>query len=146
MTLQQITRLVGSGGIRKKHDFYETPSYVTEELLKREEFNGPIWEPACGNGAISKVLVKNGFDVFNSDIEQREYPLDIKASFMSIKSLVTPTIITNPPFKHSTEFALYALKCSTEKIALFNKLSFLEGKTRRDKLFSQSKLKNVCVF
>ena len=41
---------------RPDGDFYPTPPYATQELLKREVFCGSIYEPACGDGAISEVL------------------------------------------------------------------------------------------
>jgi hypothetical protein len=45
-------------GKRKKSDFYETPYSITRHLLNVEDFdyNLIICEPACGDGAIVKVL------------------------------------------------------------------------------------------
>jgi hypothetical protein len=46
--------IVGSSranGEREENDFYPTPTFATEELLKREKFDGAIWECACGDGA-----------------------------------------------------------------------------------------------
>ena len=42
--------------MRQKDDFYPTPPEAVEALLSVEKFIGDIWEPACGDGAISKVL------------------------------------------------------------------------------------------
>ena len=61
------------GKIRIKNDFYPTPSYVVEELLKREVFSGDIWECACGEGHISKVLKDNFYSVYSSDLVDRGY-------------------------------------------------------------------------
>ena len=38
------------------HDYYATEPKATELLLDLETFNHEIWEPACGEGHISKVL------------------------------------------------------------------------------------------
>ena len=38
---------------RQKDDFYPTPLIAIEALLDHENFDGDIWEPACGDGAIS---------------------------------------------------------------------------------------------
>ena len=49
--------IVGSSranGDREQNYFYPTPPYATEELLKREIFEGNIWEPAAGEGDISE--------------------------------------------------------------------------------------------
>lgn len=41
-------------------DYYATEPKATEWLLRLEKFNGPILEPACGEGHISKVLIRGG--------------------------------------------------------------------------------------
>ena len=130
-------------GDRIKNDFYATPPNATEELLKRENFNGSIWECACGDGAISKVLTKNGYSVYSSDLIPRGYgeQLDFLKSDKKFDN-----IITNPPFNLSTEFTLKALELGNDKVAMLNKLSFLEGIERKEKIFIQKKLKKVLVF
>ena len=40
---------------RAHGDYYATEPKATEWLLKLEKFNGPILEPSCGEGHISKV-------------------------------------------------------------------------------------------
>ena len=45
---------------RAHGDYYATEPKATEWLLKLEKFNGPILEPACGEGHISKVLIGGG--------------------------------------------------------------------------------------
>ncbi len=41
-------------------DYYATEPAATEWLLKLEQFDAPILEPACGEGHISKVLMRGG--------------------------------------------------------------------------------------
>lgn len=41
-------------------DYYATEPRATEWLLKLEQFDGPILEPACGEGHISEVLTRGG--------------------------------------------------------------------------------------
>lgn len=150
MSLQQVGRLIGTGDPekREKDDFYATPVDAIEELLRREKFEGGIWEPACGDGAICRTLNLWGYsDVYASDIVDRgykpgEYPLD----FLNCHTRNIHNIITNPPFKIGTEFTLHALNCATRKVAIFNKLSFLEGVDRRKRLYSLNMLRTVYVF
>ena len=52
---------------REKDDFYPTPIEATQALLDREKFTGNVLEPACGDGAMSKVLINNGYQVISSD-------------------------------------------------------------------------------
>lgn len=58
----------GGGKRKKQGDFYETPRWAIEALLKREGFDGVILEPCCGKDAISKVLEVYGYKVKSSDI------------------------------------------------------------------------------
>ena len=128
---------------RNNGDFYATPEKCTEDLLKREKFVGSIWECACGEGAISKVLIKNGYDVYSSDLIDRGYG-DVGVDFLKQRD-VCSNIITNPPFKLSMQFCLQSLKMTKHKIAFFNKLTFLEG-VKRQSIFEQGYLKNIYVY
>ena len=55
-------------------------------------------------------------------------------------------IITNPPYKYAKEFVEHALDISVDgvKVAMFLKLTFLEGKARK-KLFEKYPPKTVYV-
>jgi hypothetical protein len=58
MNMIESHTLTGSNqkGQRERDDFYRTPVHATESLLRRETFDGTIWECACGDGAISDLL------------------------------------------------------------------------------------------
>ena len=75
MTVQSLHRLIGHGNNRVKDDFYPTPTNATMALLQREKFDGDIWEPACGDGAISKLLKLQGYEVYSSDLVDRGYEI-----------------------------------------------------------------------
>ena len=47
-------------------DFYPTPAWATYALIDNERFVGDIWEPACGDGAMSAVLAQTGNTVISS--------------------------------------------------------------------------------
>lgn len=150
MSLEQITRIVGSGNPnREKDDFYATPAYAIDALLKREKFEGTIWEPACGDGAICERLIAhgyNGFQISATDLVYRGYGTGSWDFLNPVNAIESDNIITNPPFKLGTKFAIHALNIAKKKVVLFNKLTFLEGKERRDKLFSRGHLQKVYVF
>jgi len=123
--------IVGSSrnnGEREKDDFYPTPKYAVEELLKREVFNGNIWECACGEGDISEVFLKNGFDVKSTDLIDRGFG-EVGNFFET--NFIADNIVTNPPYKHALEFVNEAKKKSNRKIAMFLKTVFLESEKRR---------------
>ena len=141
LTKTKLLALI-SQEIQNSLEFYSS-DLATQELLKKECFGGTLWECACGDGAISKVLIDNGYDVYSSDLIDRGYgeQLDFLQSDKKVDN-----IITNPPFNLSTEFTLHALKLARKKIIMLNKLSFLEGIKRNKEIFSKNKLQNVYVF
>ena len=139
--------IIGSSrtnGDREINDFYPTPAYVVEELLKRELFNGDMWECACGEGDISNVLINNGFNTFSSDLINRGYGEQI--DFLQ-SDIFSDNIITNPPYKLALEFILKAKKQSRKKIAMFLKTVWLESEIRYD-MFQDKEfpLKNIYQF
>lgn len=58
---------------REVLDFYATDPRATKELLEREIFKSPVYEPACGQGHIGKILEEYGYEVKASDIYDRGY-------------------------------------------------------------------------
>lgn len=128
--LKTATRLVGDSvsNKRKENDFYPTPTWATEALLCREEFKGEIYEPACGDGAISKVLIGAGFKVVSSDLIDRGYG-ESGIDFIGC-TRTSDNIITNPPFSLCTEFITQSKKAARKKIAIFMKTTALEGVKR----------------
>lgn len=62
-----------NNGERERDDFYPTPPHATQTLLDMVKFEGDVWECACGDEAISKVLEQNGFKVYSSDLFDRGY-------------------------------------------------------------------------
>lgn len=123
---------------REVNDFYATDPKAVEMLLELEEFNSPIWEPACGKGHISEVLTNKGYSVFSSDVINRGYTETLEIDFLQCQFTTVPLhygdIITNPPYKFAKEFVEKALEVVQEgsKVAMFLKLTFLESKKRRD--------------
>lgn len=139
--------IVGFGNKRAEADFYPTPPETTEELLKREDFQGSIWECASGDGSMTKVLKQHFKNVFSSDIREDESIEGIKGLDFLNSDKKFDNIITNPPYKYAKEFVLKAKKSANKKIALLLKLVFLEGIGRyemfQDKDFP---LKKIYVF
>ena len=118
---------------RSKHDYYATDPKAAKLLLKEETFNQNIWECACGEKHLSKIFEEHGFNVRNSDIVNR---CDNEVfDFLSDYNMKWDgDIITNPPYKYALEFTQKALDIIYEgnKVAMFLKLSFLEGKKRKE--------------
>jgi hypothetical protein len=86
---------------REKDDFYPTPPEPTRALLHAEidrlrEFP-TIWEPAAGDGAMTREMQTMGLSVFQSDLVDRGCNAQI-ASFYDFDSAPSKAIVTNPPF------------------------------------------------
>ena len=88
-----------SGYERKGRDFYATPSRVTEALLRHVRFRGPIWEPCCGDGAMSTVLGAHGHEVVSTDIVDRGFGTP-GVDFLACRTVPENcrSIVTNPPY------------------------------------------------
>jgi hypothetical protein len=48
--------------------FHPTPPRAVRALLTVETFEGKVWECACGDGAVSRVLEAHGLTVISTDI------------------------------------------------------------------------------
>lgn len=133
---------------REMLDYYATDPRAVEELLKRETFDPLILEPACGGGHVSKVLTAHGYQVTSADIVRRDFTgQDYEADFLRDNLVWGGDIITNPPYKYAAEFVEHALDMITEghKVAMFLKLTFLEGEKRRP-LFRVYPPRKIYVF
>lgn len=135
---------------RAELDYYATDPEAVEMLLDVETFSHYILEPACGGCHITNVLIEHGYDVVSKDIIDRgaENQTDIW-DFLKFNPMRKNSrdIITNPPYKYAAEFVEHALDISLEtvKVAMFLKLTFLEG-TKRKQLFDKYPPKKIYVF
>lgn len=119
---------------RQPNDYYATEPKAAELLLEQEDLHHTIWECACGEGHLSKVLEAHGHEVISTDLIYRGYGDPESFDFLN----ETPEgfdgdIVTNPPYKYALEFVQKALGIVKpgRKVAMFLKLQFLEGKARK---------------
>lgn len=131
-----------AGYERKERDFYPTEPWVTEALCSAVEFDnrGILWEPACGDGRMSKVLDRWHAAVVSSDIADYGYGetgrdfLDpgTWAWLQNRRAGQLAAIVTNPPFDLAVKFILRALeltKPSEGKVAILQRHEFLAPKS-----------------
>lgn len=129
---------------RDRDDFYPTPPIATEALLAVERFDGTVWEPACGDGAIARVLEAAGHRVVSADLIDRGYG-QVGVDFLLDWQTRADHVVTNPPFKLAEPFIRHALARVPGRVAMFLRLAFLEGQARR-RLFTGTPLARVWVF
>ena len=104
-----------------------------------------LWECSCGDGAISKILENNGYNVFSSDLIDRGYGK--QSDFMTYQENVGGgDIITNPPFKLILPFLEHAIKLleNGNKLIFLMRLLCLEGK-QRNEFFKKYPIKYVYI-
>lgn len=130
--------VVKSNYAPKENQFYETPTWAVEALLRVVKPTGSLWEPSAGNHRIADVLKKNTENsiVTTSDIKRYERKHDFIFDFFS--ETVYPDkfdwIITNPPYgagnRLASMYANFALK-RAHNVALLLTAKFDFGKTRQ---------------
>lgn len=128
---------------RAENDYYATEPRAMKLLLEQESFNN-VWEPACGEGHLSDVLKDAGVLRKSSDLVDRGYGEIL--DFLGYYGTWQGDIITNPPYKYAQEFVEHAINLINigDKVAMFLKLTFLEGQKRK-KLFKKYPPKTIYV-
>jgi hypothetical protein len=113
---------------RMEGDDYATPAWVTEALLSVESFQGPVWEPAAGDGHMVKALIAGVYSVipgYTDFLLEAEPCVGMKA------------IVTNPPYKDNlhekfVRHALDLVRPNNGKVAMLLPLEFDSAKRRVD--------------
>lgn len=131
----------------RKDDLYETPEVATKALLRVESLPKIVWEPACGPGAIVRVLRAAGHEVYATDLVDYGCP-DSSARIDFLMEQAAPyyigAIVTNPPFKLAAQFVARGLLVAP-KVVMLLRLAFLESNARRAVL-DGGQLARVYVF
>jgi hypothetical protein len=125
-------------------DFFPTPAWATYALIDNENFSGDIWESACGDGAMTRVLEKTGQSIASSDLFDRGFG-EVGVDFLNADRR-TQNIVTNPPYNSAEGFVASGLKLAERKFALLLRLAFLEGGNRANTIFSSNPPSRVWVF
>jgi hypothetical protein len=135
------------------HDCYETAPEATYALLKAEKLPRDLWEPACGPGAIVRILRGAGHKVLGTDLVDYDSPDQDHSGWDFLLERELPkladgdaveAIVTNPPFKLASEFVEHALKLCPRVVMLL-RLTFLES-TGRTPILDNGNLARVHVF
>lgn len=145
---------------RVDNDYYATNPSDTKEFLdlidkEYDLYDKTILEPAAGQGHISTILVDrytsseiNSTDLVNRGSSFDNVNIEGGVDFLNrepgFKGIKYDYVITNPPFSLAREFIDTSLEIS-DKVFIFAKLQFLEGKARKD-WFKGVPLKYVYVY
>lgn len=132
-----------SGYERNANDWYTEPPRAVMALFSAERFEGSIHDPACGGGNIPRVAAECGYPSTGSDLVDR--------GFGPVQDFLTDgrgydNIVSNPPFNLAVNFTLHALMHAKGKVAILQRLSWLEGSARHNRLFRPGYLRRILVF
>lgn len=125
-------------------EFYPTPAWATYALIDNERFEGDIWECACGDGSMAKVLRQTGNHIISSDLYDRGFG-ESGYDFLTSNRLAA-NIVTNPPYHSAEGFVAQCLKLAEAKFALLLRLAFLESAHRTRTIFHKHPPARVWVF
>jgi len=122
-------------------DWFVEPSRCTAQLLAKERFVGPVFDPSCGQGNIVTALLAAGYEAWGNDIVRR-VPLTT-AWWRGERDFLTEpceyaNIVCNPPYfggKGTEAFIRRALEVTEGKVAVFVDRRFLTGQGRARGLY-----------
>lgn len=122
--------MVGGNGMRRDGDFYPTPRAAVDALFSEGILRGglDVWEPACGDGAMARVLTEYGCRVVASDIADRGFG-ETGVDFLQCSRARAPLIVTNPPFNLAESFIRHAHTLDM-KMLLLLKATFWHAASR----------------
>ncbi|AHB47708.1 hypothetical protein W911_03685 [Hyphomicrobium nitrativorans NL23] len=140
-TAQAVLRPSFRIGNRIENEFYPTPPEATRALLSAESFDGSIWEPACGNGAIAQVLADHGHTVVSTDLYSYGFG-ESGADFLREHRPRAKHIVTNPPYGKglADRFVEHALALTAQtggKVAMLLNISSLCHPSRTSEWLSR---------
>lgn len=125
--------MAGGGAIPEPNHFYPTPPEPTIALLTYYDnlISEYVYEPACGDGAMAKVIASTGRNVMATDLINRGYGL-CGVDFVNHEFTLARRwdIITNPPFKYAEQFIRRAHQLDAPFIAMYLKVQFWNAAKR----------------
>jgi hypothetical protein len=93
---------------REENDFYATNPVALKLFLKEfKELNNCVWECACGEGHLAKVLEKRNLLGRATDLIDRGYG-DTEVNFYFSSEVWQGDILTNPPYGDEMKFCGHA--------------------------------------
>lgn len=147
VTGANLRAAVGTDSATKEergHNLYQTPPEAMRTLLSLMRFSPKVRDPACGKGAISRMLEDAGYDVIISDLVDYG-TVTQHGECQAVGDFLTSEpdgddadIVTNPPYgEHLNAFVAHALRVHRpRRMALLLNLNFLCGTESEDRNFA----------
>ena len=135
---------------REPDDFYSTDPKAVRALMNRMQVNKDtlIYECACGSGNLSKELESMGYNVLSTDLKDRGFGI-VGVDFLKVDKVPEGCmILTNPPYKYTTEFIAHSMELLPMGgvVALLLNISYLSGLARYRDIYSKGWLEKLYIF
>lgn len=125
-------------GTRNTLDYYETPSWMVQSLLRHHDLSSPgfVLEPCAGDGSIARVLRAAGLRVLTNDIDQR-HDADRHDDATRFEfwdgawANDLAWVVSNLPFNRAFDIVRHALGTAVKGVAILLRKSFLEPTVER---------------
>jgi len=103
-------------------EFWRTPAdgtaaFMMAEAERLRDLGGAVWECACGDGAMARVIEAFGFEVTATNLTARGYGRT-GVDFLKARKGRARIIVTNPPFSRAAEFIRHWAKLGLDYLAL----------------------------
>lgn len=120
-------------------DFFPTPSWAVRALLTHcvSVRGRRVWEPACGEGHMSRPIAEFAAGVCASDVHDYGWGHavhDFLMPFAPAEAGPVDWVITNPPFRLAQEFICRGLEVAPN-VAVLVRSVFTESEVRYRELF-----------
>lgn len=120
-------------------EFWETPPWAADAILRAELLTRQVWDPCCGAGIISEAALRAGYEVLSTDLYDWGYAdldrewvgrsfLDMRPSRFSDRPF---TAFFNPPFSMAVDFVRHAYRLGARKIVCYQRFAWWESNDRR---------------
>ncbi len=119
--------------LAKQAEFWRTPEWPIEAILRVELLTARVFDPCCGDGAMTDIARRHGYEVIASDL------YDWGIGEAGVDFLTTPeggrthghTIFMNPPFSKACDFVERGMALGARKIVCFQRWAWWESAGRR---------------
>lgn len=124
---------------RVAFDFYETPPWQTQALLRRVQIAGRVLECCAGDWSLANQL--KGCDVYTNDVDPMraaDFHMDASQAPNWQNFPVVDWVVTNPPFNKAFPILKNALKHARFGVVMLLRISFLEPTEERTEFLSDA--------
>ena len=136
----------------KDAEFWETPPWAADAILRAELLTPHVWDPCCGAGIVSDAAQRAGYMTVSNDLHDWGYEFAEATDRDFLLTTEPPTcfergaftVFMNPPFSLAVEFVKHALELGARKTVCFQRFAWWESDERQS-FWSAMRPQRICV-